>query len=60
MAPGTIGALSVVDIKGSALTGNSGLADLILFKSMLKTTVLDKAATLFPETADWWGSPWQT
>jgi hypothetical protein len=50
--------LSVVDsdIKGSAQTGNHGLADLILFKSMLKTAGLANAATLFfPESADWWG-----
>jgi len=50
---GTIGAPIAVDIKGSAQTGNRGLADLILFKSMLKTAVLAKAATLFPETAGW-------
>jgi hypothetical protein len=54
---GTIGALSVVDSdsKGSAQTGNHGIAGLILFKSMLKTAVLAKAAILAPESADWWG-----
>ena len=52
---GNIGALSVVDIKGSPQTGNRGLADLLLFKSMLKTAVLAKAAILFPESADWRG-----
>ena len=57
---GTVGARSVVDIKGSAQTGNRRLADLTVFKPMLKTDVLAKSATLFPETADWWGSPWHT
>jgi hypothetical protein len=52
---GNIGALSVADIKGTAQTGNRGLADLMLFKSLLKTAVLAKAATLFPDSADWWG-----
>ena len=52
---GNIGALSVVDIKGSPQTGNRGLADLLLVKSMLKTAVLAKAAILFPESADWRG-----
>jgi hypothetical protein len=52
---GAIGALSVVDINGFTQTGNRGLADLILCRSMLKTAVLAKAATIFPETADWWG-----
>jgi len=52
---GNITTLSAADIKGSAQTGNRGLADLMLFKSSLKTAILAKAATLFPESADWWG-----
>lgn len=36
---GNIAYLSVLDIKGSAATGNRGLADLMLFKHQLKAAI---------------------
>ena len=53
---GNIGALSTADIKGSAATGNRGLADLLLFKHQMKPVLLAKAATIFPGNADWWSN----
>ena len=51
---GNIACLSVLDIKGSAATGNRGVADLLLFKHQLKAAILGRATTLFPDSANWW------
>ena len=50
---GNVKFLSITDIKGSPQTGNRGLADLLLFKQQLKSVFLAKAASMFPESADW-------
>lgn len=52
---GNIKYLSVTDIKGTAASGNRGVADLLLFKLHLKNALLHKAKALFPESADWFG-----
>ena len=51
---GNIGGLSVTDIKGSAASGNRGLADLLLFKYQMKPVLIAKATGVFPDTANWW------
>jgi len=51
---GNIGGLSATDIKGSAASGNRGLADLLLFKYQMKPVLIAKATGVFPDTANWW------
>jgi len=51
---GNIAYVSVQDIKGTAASGNRGLADLLLFKHQLKAAILVKATTMFPNSATWW------
>ena len=54
LAQGNIAYVSVQDIKGTATSGNRGLADLLLCKHQLKAAILVKATTMFPNSATWW------
>ena len=53
---GNITTLSVTDIKGSAASGNRGVADLLLFKGQLKSVLVAKATAIFPDNASWWSN----
>ena len=46
--------LSISDIKGSAQSGNRGLADMLIYKLNLKSALLAKARVMLnPESGDW-------
>ena len=46
--------LSVADIKGSAQSGNRGVADVLIYKLNLKNALLARARVILnPESADW-------
>ena len=46
--------LSISDIKGSAQSGNRGLADMLIYKLSLKSALLAKARVMLnPESGDW-------
>ncbi len=50
--------MSINDLKGSSATGNRGLVDLLLFKRLLKSTMLAKGiAVLGPESQRWFDGP---
>ncbi len=51
---GMLKTLSIVDIKGSAATGNRGLIDLLLLKQNMRRVLLTKGQELFGATAHAW------
>ena len=54
LAPGNGKSLSISDIKGSAQSGNRGLADMLIYKLNLKSALLAKARVMLnPESGDW-------
>ena len=54
---GTTRSFSHSDIKGTASTGNRGVADLIMFKHQLKSTLLAWGRKKFPDSVDWIDGP---
>ena len=51
---GNFKSLSIADVKGSAQSGNRGVADLLIYKLNLKSALLAKARVILnPESADW-------
>ena len=50
---GTHRSLSGTDIKGTAATGNRGLADLFVYKHLVKSNLLQWGSRKLPDSKDW-------